>query len=160
MIRRDIIAAAGIAAVLLFSGADASARKKRVATTRPRLERLDTSADIIAAVDTIPASDLDSLKLSGYDKPLRSRRESLFVTNMTGLRLTEISLSISYYDMEGRELHHEDVAVGVDIPPGATRQILFPSWDRQLTFVYYRSERSSKGVLYKVKIAVTGARGK
>ena len=151
---------AGIAALLLFYDAEASARKKRVATTRPRLERLAAPDNAVSPADTIPAAAIDSIKLSGYDKPLRSRRESLFITNLTDLRLTEISLSIDYYDMEGRELHHEDVSVGADIPPGATRQILFPSWDRQLTFVYHRSERSSKGVLYKVKIVVTGARGK
>ncbi len=150
-----------LAAVIFLSAShEAEARKKRVTTTRPRLERMTGVTGPLSAVDTVAPWALDSILLSGYDKPLRSRRESIFVTNKTDLRLTRLILSIDYYDMDGRELHHEDVEVGVDIPAGATRQILFTSWDRQLTFVYYRSERSTKGVLYKISAKVAGARGK
>lgn len=143
-----IIAIAFGFSAMTMAGAD----QKRVKTTRPHLERIPETRDsaLIAPVDTLDASLLDSIALTGYDKPLRSRRESLFVTNATDVRITGLTLSIDYYDMKGAELHHREVVVPADIPPGATRQITFPSWDHQLTFVYYRSERSAKGVLYKI----------
>lgn len=132
--------------------------RKKVVTTRPRLERLAVAPDSLRAqVDSAAMAALDSLRLSGYDKPLRSRSESLFVTNGASRRLTRLALTIAYYDMEGRELHKVEIEKGVDVPPGATRQVVFASWDKQLTFVYHRSERSSRGVKYKVKAAVVRA---
>lgn len=133
--------------------------KKRV-TTRPRLERI--VSEKVDTADTLAAVALDSIMLSGYDKPLRSRRESVFVTNNTSVRLTRLTLSIDYYDMEGRQLHHADVETGVDIPRGETRQVTFPSWDRQLTFVYHRSEKSrnARAVVYNIKASVVAARGR
>ena len=154
---RRVLHSCFMAALLGVWGPQVYGREK-VVTTRPRLERLAIATDSVKApVDSVGIAALDSLHLSGYDKPLRSRSESVFVTNGSSRRLTRLTLSIAYYDMTGRELHKVEVEKGVDIPPGATRQVVFASWDRQLTFVYHRSERSNRGVKYKVKAAVVRA---
>lgn len=117
-------------------------------------------AGVVAVTDdTLPSELVDSVMLAGYDKPLRSRRESLFVTNRTMWRLASLKLAITYFDTEGRELHGRVVDVGADVPPGATRQVTFPSWDRQLAFVYIHSEqpRRSRAIPYSVSVKVVGA---
>lgn len=131
--------------------------QKRHKTTRPRAELRETVAG--NPRDTLPAIGLDSLILAGYDKPLRSRRETMFVTNRTGRRLTRLFLSIRYCDTSGRQLHQRIVETGVDIPSGETRMISFPSWDRQLTFVYIHSEQPvrSRATPYDIKVTVTKA---
>ncbi|MBD5347193.1 MAG: hypothetical protein HDR92_08725 [Bacteroides sp.] len=133
--------------------------RKRVSTTRPRLERLYTAVEDSAAQLSLPSTLLDSIKLRGYDKPLRSRRESMFVTNATDVSISHIRLKLSYYDMDGRQLHGVEVDIDTDIPAGTTRHISFPSWDTQLTFVYHRSQRSGHGVPYRIKAAVVEAKG-
>ncbi|MCM1028624.1 MAG: hypothetical protein NC342_03330 [Pseudoflavonifractor sp.] len=131
--------------------------KKRV-TTRPKLERISGAAAAdVAVADSLP---LDSIILSGYDKPLRSRSETLFVTNSSSRRLISLTIVLDYSDLQGRQLHQMTLERGVDIPAGATRQITFTSWDRQMTFVYLNSRRSarSRGIPFTVTAVVTGAR--
>lgn len=144
-------------ATLLIIGCATALGRKRV-TTRPKLKRIE-AVDSAATADTLAAALLDSIIISGYDKPMRSMRESLFVRNATGRRLTSVALSIDYLDMQGRQLHHNDITLPVDIPAGATRQVNFTSWDRQMTFVYYRSKRSlnSRAVAYRIAASVTSA---
>lgn len=93
-----------------------------------------------AVFDTI-FSPADSLvRVSGYDKPLNSRKESLFVTNRLDRELTGVTLLLTYSDLSGRMLHEATRTINVIIPAGATRRLLFPSWDSQQTF-YYRHGR-------------------
>lgn len=129
--------------------------KKRV-TTRPRLERIPA----ITQADTLSDLTLDSISLSGYDKPLRSRSESLFITNTTGRRLVSVSIDLRYYDLDGRQIHQATIERGIDLPAGATRQLTFTSWDRQMSFVFHASRRSprSRGIPYTVAATVTSAR--
>lgn len=149
-----IIAAALLTATMAMT-AGASPRKRT--TTRPRLERIVSAAP--TGADTVAPALLDSIAISGYDKPLRSRRESIFVTNRTGRHLSAITVAIDYLDMQGRMLHHADIPLVIDTPPGETRQVTFPSWDRQLSFVYHRSDRSynRRGTPYTVTVSIISA---
>lgn len=146
-----------LALTLMLLGTATASGRKRV-TTRPKLKRIE-AVDTTTLRDTLAAAQLDSVVISGYDKPLRSMRESLFVRNTTDRRLTSVTMSIDYLDMQGRQLHHADITLPVDIPAGETRQVSFTSWDRQMTFVYYRSERSrsSRAVAYRIAASVTAA---
>lgn len=101
-----------------------------------------TPADsCILLYDTIRPVSPESVRLSGYDKPLASRSESLFVSNRLDREITEIELSLTYTDMRGRMLHEAVRRVRAVIPPGATRRVEFPSWDRQQSFYYHRGRK-------------------
>lgn len=134
--------------------------QRRQKTTRPRLERIATTPEAMS--DSATRALLDSISFAGYDKPLRSTRETMFVTNSSARRLTRLWFTIKYSDMSNRELHSADIELGVDIPPGATRQISFPSWDKQLAFVFHRSARSSRsrGTPYTIALTLRRAEGK
>ncbi len=126
-------------------------------TNRGKL-RAATSADTQPAIyDTITGHHLDSLSVAGYDKPLRSRYESLFVINHTDIAIRHIGLDITYYDSAGRMLHHVIRTLPANSLPGQTRLVKFDSWDPQLAFYYYRSpqpKRVDQATPYRVRIKI------
>lgn len=124
--------------VVLPLMADNTLRGRRL---RPASTASAPSAPTATPVDTVrfPADTL--VELSGYDKPLRSRRESLLVTNRLPSPLTSLVISITYRDLQGRELHSADVEVRSYIPAGSTRLVSFPSWDCQQSYYYHLGQR-------------------
>lgn len=103
--------------------------------------------------DTVTPSP-GMIGVSGYDKPLRSAKETLLITNRSSRTLISAQLRITYLDAHGRQLHEATIWLDTDIPPGETRQLKFKSWDVQRTF-YYRltgRPRRSDGTLYDVSI--------
>lgn len=107
--------------------------------------------------DTIAAPGIDRVEVKGYDKPLRSRRETFFTTNTGTATIRRIAFTISYYDLDKHLLHRTSHNVGADIPPGETRMIGVRSWDVQQAFYYTRStvgHKSAKATPYDVEIAV------
>ncbi|MCH5319986.1 MAG: hypothetical protein J1E38_09820 [Paramuribaculum sp.] len=127
-------------------------------TTRRNLRRVELTVDStenVVVMDTIHA-DSTGVRLSGYEKPLRSSNESIFVTNNRSATLKSLKISIDYTDETGRQLHKRDITLECDIPPGETRQLIFPSWDKQKTMHYYLSpkSRTANGTPYRVKTKV------
>ena len=125
-------------------------------TTRRNLHRSATTIANTAVADTItPSSGM--LVLSGYDKPLRSSRESIFATNRSRRTISSVTLQIEYIDAKGRQLHSRDVTLAVRIPPGETRQLTFASWDKQHAFFYNLSgkPRTSAGSPYSIRATPT-----
>lgn len=100
----------------------------------------------ITSGDTIISPSSETIKLSGYDKPLNATKETLFITNNTEHHLLSISINCSYLDTNGRQLHQRDVVIPCDIPPGETRIVSFPSWDKQKSFYYIRSRKPKRGI--------------
>ena len=123
--------------VMIFAVA-ASAVALPDKTTRTGLRPVQESAPP-PIWDTGTVSSDSVLDIVGYDKPLRSRKESLFITNRSDRHLEKAELSLNYRDMEGRQLHQVTRWVNCDIPAGETRQVTFPSWDTQLSFYYHLS---------------------
>ena len=78
-----------------------------------------------------------AVTITGYDKPLRSMRETFFVVNNTGRRLTAVKVTLTYHDMQGHQLHVSSHEIACDIPGGETRNASVPSWDRQRSFYYH-----------------------
>lgn len=112
-------------------------------TTRSSLKPIADSGEVKAGVagdtlynmvDTLPVS------VSGYEKLLRSRRESMFVTNKGAFAISALMLEIEYFDDSGRQLHKRMVQLRCDVPPGETRMVGFASWDKQLAWYYMKSE--------------------
>ncbi len=124
----------------------------RTVTTRRNLEvRQDIEdASDMRLNDTI-FSPGDSLVVVGYDKLLRSARETFFVVNNSSCHLKAISLTLTYYDMKGRMLHSRTAEIECNIPGGETRQLSLPSWDVQQLFYFYASPAPRRAATpYKV----------
>lgn len=145
--RRLHIFIAAIALIALTTSI-VSATDQRRRSTRKNLRLAPSSVTAtVTAPDTIPIDSLTApdgkspIRLSGYDKPLRSSRESLFITNNTSRDIDGIVLSIDYFDASGRKLHSRAVTVRCDLPQGQTRKIDFPSWDTQQSFYYKLSPK-------------------
>ena len=107
--------------------ADKTLRGKLRTAATAKSENVPPAAE--TAFDTICAPAADRVRLSGYDKPLGSRVESLFVSNSLGTGISEIEITLDYTDMQGRTLHQAVRRVRADIPSGTTRRIQFPSWE-------------------------------
>lgn len=131
-------------------------------TTRTRLRPKATANENTAvqsapALDTIAVPTPHSVDINGYDKPLRSRRETFFVSNNTDKKLQAIALTITYFDSSRRQLHRRSEHILVEIPAGETRQAALRSWDIQQSFYYSRSAvpaRTSQATPYEVSITV------
>lgn len=117
-----------------------------------------TEARSDAAADTVVPSP-GMVELSGYDKPLRSNKESIYITNATRRRLLETVVEISYFDNSGRLLHKREVRIKTNVPAGETRQATFSSWDKQRTMFYHRSgkPRTADGTPYRIKAVAKSA---
>lgn len=100
-----------------------------------------TSDSATSPFDTIAAPSPETVRLSGYDKPLGSRVESLFVSNRLDRDIIALEITLTYRDLQGRTLHETTRRVRADIPAAATRRIQFPSWDTQNSFYYRHSRR-------------------
>lgn len=145
-----------LAFLLLLVSTSVAARrvKTRRAADAPKVA---TSVEPSPSVDTIAGVRADRLvSISGYDKPLRTSRESVFMTNNDSSAIMSLSFTIGYFDMQGRMIHKAQHRLNVDIPPYETRQLTFPSWDRQQSFYYHRSTppRRVSATPYEVKISV------
>lgn len=106
---------------------------------KPRAEYdvTKSSASSIVHRSTEPG-DFD---IAGYDKPLKSRRETMLVTNRTDMEVDSLYLTIDYRDLKGRQLHHRSLWTPGDIPSGETRLIEVRAWDVQGSYVYRHSAK-------------------
>lgn len=109
----------------------------RIATATPKTDTLATTLRF----DTLAPIDRTDVRLSGYDKPLNSRKESLFVSNRLDRDITALKIRLVYKDTAGRTLHETEREIRADIPAGATRLVQFPSWDKQNSFFYVKGRR-------------------
>ena len=132
MMKKFSVVAVALALVMC-----AAAQRTTRKGLRPAEQPSDASAS--ARLDTLSPAPAHAVDVNGYDKPLRSRRETFFVTNNSGRDIARIALSLAYYDAQGRQLHAASHNVQADIPAGETRQLALRSWDRQLSFYYMRS---------------------
>lgn len=101
--------------------------------------------------------DSVALDVRGYDKPLRSARETFFVINNDSVRNVEAMwVTITYFDMENRMLHRRSERVAEPVPAAETRRVSLRSWDMQRAFYYHLSEppARSAGTPYRVAVAV------
>lgn len=143
--------------ILLFLSLHVANAQK---TTRPRLtlipeqeENCHIKADTIGVVD-------GKITVSGYEKTLKSKYESLLITNSTETTIIELNLTINYLDSKGRQLHQRKIRIETEIPKGQTRMATFPSWDKQCSWYYELcppARLSNNATPYKVKVTVDNA---
>lgn len=134
----------------------AGAQQRRQSTTRklPATATRHSTRQAPPAVsrDTI-AADTSTVAFYGYEKTLRSSRETFFVKNLTDLRIAAVTFTIEYLDSDGRQLHKRTETAPVAIPPGETRRADIRSWDTQCTFYYHTSPPPrTSAIPYRVAI--------
>lgn len=138
------------------TAADISAQNtRRRVRAAVEYDKPESVADV--ALDTIVSPTAQQIEVSGYDKPLRSRRETLFATNSTTTDICGVALTITYYDSSQRMLHRTTHHLDTQIPPQQTRQLSFPSWDRQFSFYYSHSaepKRTPSAQPYDISITL------
>lgn len=126
--------------LLLTAFALGVAGRKLPAT--PKLKRVATeNVSAPNTPDTIAARP-GAISLSGYEKTNPSMKETFFATSAFGAdtTVTAIELTLTYCDMSGRMLHRRTEIVRCLLPPGETRALELPTWDRNRAFHYFRSE--------------------
>lgn len=152
--KRIIIAI--ILAAVLAGATDAAARWRRPVKPSTPAARASITAQAAVAEDTVVV-DSGLITVAGFEKTLRSSRESMFVTNHTELPVCALQLDITYKDMSGRMLHKQSQWVSADIPPGETRMVAVMSFDRQNLFYYHLSPlppRATRATPFKVWVEV------
>lgn len=116
-----------------------------------------TAATADARLDTVVSPEAHTVEFNGYDKPLRSRRETFFATNNGTAPVRRLAFTISYYDLDRHLLHRASHNVEADIPAGEQRMVGVRSWDVQLAFYYTRTtvdHKSSKATPYDIEISI------
>lgn len=116
----------------------------RIVTTRKHL-KADTGATAAPAnpADTIIAPS-GMIRFCGYEKRLRSTRETLFIENMSDSTIEAVCFTIEYLDSSGRQIHKRSVRRQTEIPPRQTRRHDIPSWDFQKSYYYIHGDRPRK----------------
>ncbi len=119
-------------------------------TTRSGLRAPETEVSMRGGMAVQPGM----LTVSGYDKPLRSRYETLFVTNHTDSMVTSVRMRLQYISMRGDTIHEVVRTITHPLPPKATRRLTISSWDKQLTMYYHLTDKPSrlKGTPYRINI--------
>ena len=110
-------------------------------TTRSRLHAKQHVAEEPADTPIYIIPDAGSFIISGFDKPVNSKRATFPFTNITGPPVTELFLTINYTDTSARQLHRQSRRVIRTVTPGETLLIDYPSFDRQGSFYYHLSRK-------------------
>ncbi|MDE7025215.1 MAG: hypothetical protein K2O88_04960 [Paramuribaculum sp.] len=141
MSRRFIV----ILLMVLCFGVDLWSRR----TTRRSLKAPETS---IAVSGMIPVG-VGMISVGKYDKPLRSRYETVFVTNHTDSTVTALRLRLQYIS-QGDTIHQTERILRCNLPARSTRRLTFSSWDKQFTLYYHLTDKPSRlhGTPYDVCI--------
>lgn len=147
-----------VAMLLTVLTAIAATPRRTVSTLR--------KAKVLTPVDTVvvlPEAPFDTItpatgavRVLGFEKTIRARKESFFMTNNSADTLQSVCLDIEYRDMRGRQLHRRTHWLDAALPPGQTRRFDILAWDRQQTF-YYRVHprpRRRDAVPFDVSITV------
>lgn len=141
--------------IVLMAASAISVNARKQTTTRNVSKAPASIQPPRHALDTLTVTD-ESARLSGYDKPLRATRESMFVTSSLNDTIRGLRVQLDYYDMSGRKLHSRHVDIAADIPPSDTRNVDFKSWDTQKSFYYHLGQKPRRGSAtpYKVEAHV------
>lgn len=150
--RSRLLLAVAVCLLALTCALPGTARRQR--TTRQGLtERVQYAYQ---TSDTL-AADPDSLiTFSGYDKTLRSHKETILAFNGSKDTITALTIMITYMDMQGHQLHVRRVTLRQPLPPGERRMFTFASWDKQNSYYFHRTEpgrlRYQSVTPYRVKV--------
>jgi hypothetical protein len=139
-----MIRIAHILIALITVSAVAVAAPRKQSTSHGRLHVAQTAAEASGNTATADTISVSSISISGYDKPVNASKETFLVVNHTDRTITELTVTFTYSDMQGRQLHKATHTVSCDIAPRETKMTAVPSWDRQRSFYYFKSASPRK----------------
>ena len=97
------------------------------------------------------------MTLKGYSKRASDSKESFFITNNTGHRMSAVRLMLRYSTMQGELLTQRTVTVPVSLKPGETKLVEVKSFDVQRLFYYYAGPQPRKQATpFQVAYRLTG----
>ena len=134
----------------------------RTRTTRKNLRSLEVPIAVLESSDgLLPDSlvdiDPNAVTLKGYSKRASDSKESFFITNNTGHRMSAVRLMLRYSTMQGELLTQRTVTVPVSLKPGETKLVEVKSFDVQRLFYYYAGPQPRKQATpFQVAYRLTG----
>lgn len=118
-------------------------------------EFVSQTSDSIRFFDQI----LPNIRFYGFDKTVGSSFESFFIINGLDSVIDAMVVTITYFDMKGRQLHKNNVKIDCQIPPHQTLRTDIKSWDTQKSFYFHQSVKPKRQATpFDVKIELQGIR--
>lgn len=125
-----------------------TAAQGRTRTTQKGLRNTTLPVQVLPADSTLGPDSLmvdpRAVSLRGYNKRAGDAKESFFVTNHTGRRMSHVTLLLRYASMQGELLHERTVTIPVQLRPGQSQLVSITSWDVQRLFYYYAGPKPRK----------------
>ncbi|MDE6648783.1 MAG: hypothetical protein K2K45_02510 [Muribaculaceae bacterium] len=85
-----------------------------------------------------------AVRFYGFDKTIGSSFESFFITNGLDSTIEGMEISITYFDMKGRQLHRRTTRIDCKAAAGETIRTDIKSWDIQKSFYFHRSAKPKR----------------
>ena len=144
---------------LCISTLDMDARTR---TTRKNLQSLEVPVAVVESSDSLVPDSLSrvdpgAVTIKGFAKRASDSKESFFITNNTGHRMTAVRLLLRYTTMQGELLTQRTVNVPVGLRPGETKLVSIKSFDIQRLFYFYAGPQPRKQATpFQVAYRLTG----
>ena len=143
--------------VLSTSVMDARTRTTRKNLRSTAVPVLALEQDDALLPDSLAAVDPAAVSIKGFSKRASESKESFFITNNTGDRMSAVRLLLRYTTMSGELLTQRAVTVPVQLQPGETKLVSIKSFDVQRLFYYYAGPQPRKQATpFQVAYRLTG----
>lgn len=150
---------------LLFIASSIEARKIKTKHPIPKNLEKTSTTNILESSDSIISLTSDSIifvekilpaiRFYGFDKTVTSSMESFFISNALDSEICGMEIRITYFDMQGRQLHKRNIPLDIKIPPHETIRTDIKSWDTQKSFYFHQSAKPKRQATpFSVKITL------
>ncbi len=139
---------------ILILATTVEARKIKTKHSLPKHSEKSINAERTEQTDSIISVSTDSLtfvekilpgiRFYGFDKTVGSSLESFFIVNGLDTDIAAMEVSITYFDMKGRQLHKRNVNIEKEIPAHETVRTDIKSWDSQKSFYFHQSVKPKR----------------
>ncbi len=137
--------------ILLFSIPSTEARKIKTKHSIPKQTEKSIKAESQDSIISISSDSVifvdkirPAIRFYGFDKTVTSTMESFFIVNDLKENIKGMEIQITYFDMQGRQLHKRTISLECDIPAGETKRTDTKSWDTQKSFYFHQSVKPKR----------------
>ncbi len=149
-----------ILTLILFTIPSLQARKIKTKHSIPKQTEMSIKAESSDSIISIATDSLTlvdkirpAIRFYGFDKTLGSSLESFFISNNLDSEISGLDILITYFDMQGRQLHKRNAHLDIKIPPHETLRTDIKSWDTQKSFYFHQSAKPKRQATpFSVKI--------
>lgn len=151
--------------VLLFIAPSIEARKIKTKHSIPKNSEKTSKANTSESSDSIISLSSDSItfvdkilpsiRFYGFDKTVTSSMESFFISNALDSEIIGMEIQITYFDMQGRQLHKRNIPLDIKVPPHEIIRTDIKTWDTQKSFYFHKSVKPKRQATpFSVKITL------